>query len=241
MVCIPSAPLPSRRARICPAAPDGRRWLAEGDVGSRTLREKTVRFLGIPVGTRRTRIEDIACEIHRLPMRPSPHIAVKQATPEREQSSRQHRVGNCAVSRSHCELGRADCSLYRAGATVEGQSRAATSFFSHSPIMIRTLFAVFLFALAGCRVSHHTIPLTLVEFVIDGSPRLGPGGPALHVDGLYRGHPVDGRFRIELPVGRHDVRLLRGAEVYWQGELAVIDIADPQVFEIRYNVPISGG
>lgn len=107
--------------------------------------------------------------------------------------------------------------------------------------MIRALPAVFLFALAGCAVSKHTVPLTLVEFVVDGSPRVMPGGPALHVDGLYRGQPIDGRFRIELPVGRHDVRLQHGADVYWQGELTVVETAKPQVFEIRYDVPSSGG
>lgn len=107
--------------------------------------------------------------------------------------------------------------------------------------MIRSLAGVFLFALTGCAVSMHTVPITLVEFVIDGSPRVLPGGPAVYIDDVYRGQPVDGRFRIELPVGRHQVRLQGGADVYWQGVLDVVATADPQVVEIRYDVPVGGG
>ncbi len=107
--------------------------------------------------------------------------------------------------------------------------------------MMRAFPSILLFALSGCAVSMHTVPITLVEFVIDGSPRVLPGGPAVYIDDVYRGQPVDGRFRIELPVGRHQVRLQHGSDVYWQGVLDVVETADPQVVEIRYDVPVGGG
>lgn len=112
---------------------------------------------------------------------------------------------------------------------------------AHPQTMLRSLAGLFLFALSGCAVSMHAVPITLVGFVIDGSPRLVPGGPAVYVAGQYRGQPVDGRFRIELPVGRHEVRLQGGAAVYWQGDVEVVATAAPQVVEIRYDVPVDGG
>jgi hypothetical protein len=78
-------------------------------------------------------------------------------------------------------------------------------------------------------------PVTLVTLDIDGSPRVLPGGPSVYIDDVYRGNPVDSRFRIWLEAGEHELRLTGGSEVYWEGAIAVEESAGTQTIEIRYD------
>ncbi len=84
-----------------------------------------------------------------------------------------------------------------------------------------------------------THPVTLVELDIDGSPRVLPGGPSIYVDDVYRGNPVDSRFRIWLEAGEHEVRLSGGSEVYWEGVISVEESAGTQTIELRYEKPLA--
>ncbi len=96
-------------------------------------------------------------------------------------------------------------------------------------------------ALAGCVATTKAQPLTLVDLDIDGSPRVGPGGPSVYVDGTYRGNPVGGHFVMWMTVGGHHLRLLGGSEELWEGEIDVQRSNDPQDIVIRYGQPASAG
>lgn len=102
------------------------------------------------------------------------------------------------------------------------------------PISLAIGFAATL-ALASCVATAKAQPFTLVDLDIDGSPRIGPGGPSVHVDGTYRGNPVDGHFVMWMTVGSHDVKLLGGSLVLWEGEVEVQRSTAPQDFVIRYE------
>ena len=102
--------------------------------------------------------------------------------------------------------------------------------------MFDRLCAAGLLALASCVSVMSTHHVRLVELDIDGSPRVLPGGPSIYVDEVYRGNPVDSRFRIWLEAGEHEVRLSSGSETYWEGPIAVEESAGTQLVEIRYDV-----
>ena len=95
--------------------------------------------------------------------------------------------------------------------------------------------------IASCVSTVTSERTTLVELDVDGSPRVLPGGPSLYVDDVYRGNPVDGRFRMWLTVGEHEARVMSGSEPLWEGVLAVEPAAGTQVIEIRYDVDVTGG
>ena len=102
------------------------------------------------------------------------------------------------------------------------------------PIQLATTVAASL-ALASCVAVTKAQPLTLVDLDIDGSPRIGPGGPSVHVDGTYRGNPVDGHFVMWMTVGSHHVRLLGGSTELWEGSIEVERSNEPQDVVIRYE------
>ncbi len=91
-----------------------------------------------------------------------------------------------------------------------------------------------LLATSCVAVSHRT-PTALVDLEIRGEPVILPGGPSIYVDDVYRGNPVDERFRLFLTEGEHEVRLMGGSEVYWEGAIAVDGRAASQRFLIRYE------
>ena len=91
-------------------------------------------------------------------------------------------------------------------------------------------------ALASCVATTKTQPLTLVDLDIDGSPRIGPGGPSVYVDGTYRGNPVDGHLVMWMTVGSHYVKLLGGSKELWAGDVEVQRSNDPQDILVRYEL-----
>lgn len=101
--------------------------------------------------------------------------------------------------------------------------------------MFHRLFATSLLALASCVAVMSKHPVTLVELDIDGSPRILPGGPSIYVDDVYRGNPVDSRFRIWLEAGEHELRLTSGPDVFWEGPITVDEHSGTQTIEIRYE------
>ena len=99
---------------------------------------------------------------------------------------------------------------------------------------MKSLLCILPLLLTSCLVTSHRAPLTLVEMTITGSPRIIPGGPHVYIDDVYRGNPVDGRFRIYLPDGTHTVRI-QGAETLWEGDIGVGGMEGIQTFTLKYG------
>ena len=91
-------------------------------------------------------------------------------------------------------------------------------------------------ALTSCIVVPIREPIVLVELDVAGSPRVGPGGPSIYVDGLYRGNPIDDRFVMWMKAGRHDVRVMGGSLLLWEGPIQVDEENEQQTVTIRYDV-----
>lgn len=93
-------------------------------------------------------------------------------------------------------------------------------------------------AASACVSVSSSIPMALVEFEISGSPRILPGGPDVHVDGVYRGKPIHSRFRMYLTEGEHHV-LIQGYGgpdgILWDEDVLVVPSTGTQVIVIRYG------
>jgi len=102
-----------------------------------------------------------------------------------------------------------------------------------------TLAALLIAAPVSSCVSVATsTPTPLVEFQISGSPVIKPTGPNIYIDDVYRGNPVDSRFRISLTEGDHDVRLMYfGDHALWEGVVRVTAESNDgiEVVKIHYE------
>lgn len=103
--------------------------------------------------------------------------------------------------------------------------------------MIRELSILALAGLASCvAVTSSHRPKTLVAMNVTGSPAIGPGGPEIYVDDVYRGNAIDERFQMWMEVGGHEVRVMGGSKLLWQGPLDVAASDAAQRVSIEYEV-----
>ncbi len=102
--------------------------------------------------------------------------------------------------------------------------------------MMRILLSLGAALLAGCVAIATSEPMALIDMDISGSPTISPGGPSVYVDGVYRGNPVDSRFRMWLTAGEHEIGLLYYGDAYlWKETILISDTPTTQAIVIRYD------
>ncbi len=102
---------------------------------------------------------------------------------------------------------------------------------------MKILLALGAACLASCVAVEKKGSIALVCLDIDGSPIVGPGGPRIYVDGVYRGNPVGSHFHIWLSAGDHEIELmLLGGSDNWKETVTVSDWPKAQAVKIRYDV-----
>ena len=99
---------------------------------------------------------------------------------------------------------------------------------------MKSLLCALPLLLTSCVLTQYSTPTTPVEMKISGSPTILPWGPRIYVDDLYRGNPIDGRFRIYLPDGVHTIRI-QYIETLWEGDIGVGGTSGVQIFTFNYG------